>query len=205
VLLPNLALLLTSGARGYLRAVGPPLFSIWTSVAAALLLCRAVAGTWAASRLGDAALALPALGPLFCAAGFADWIEAFSLLHRSGVPMVEGLERAADSVRNARLRASAHRVAEAVRGGAKLSEAVAAERGPLFPPMFVESARIAEESGKYDETFERAAKFAREEAEKKFRRLVGAILAVAYIGAAAYVGYTVLTFYAGMYRGLLDR
>ncbi len=204
ILLPNAALLFWNGVAAYARAVAPPLFALWGGALGAILLGRALARSPAGRRwLGAVGLRLPGVGRLLRAQAFADYVEALELLFRAGVPAGEALERAAGSLREPALAEAGRRIADAVGAGRKLAEAFEEEAArALVPRWFAESARIAEESGAYDETFEKAARAAREDADRRLRRLSVAIPVIVYLAVMAYIAALVIRFYSGFYRSI---
>jgi type II secretory pathway component PulF len=199
VLLPNLGVLVGTGASAYVRRVAPPILGLWAAAALAIF-------AWRAARRGDggrratdgALLALPLAGGAVRSLALAEYAHALGVLYEAGVPILEALERAADATRNAAVAAAGRRVAEDVRGGAKIAEALAREPR-AFPREFAEAVQVGEASGKLDRTLERSAAVARERAERAVNAAAAGLPVLIYIAAAGYVAYTVVSFWTNLY------
>ncbi len=122
----------------------------------ALLVIGAAVGWWLCLRT-DAGrlrwhtwkLRLPVLGPVFLQLSMSRFARVTAALNHSGVPILETLALASDSVHNRRVRASLQAVQERVRGGEPLAGAMNAQ--PLFPAVVVQMVATGEETGKLDE------------------------------------------------------
>lgn len=188
----------------YLRAVAPPILILWAVGLAAFWGYRAMRASEAGRRTVDgAALATPLLGGFVRTMALAEYAHALGLLYEAGIPIIEALDRAADATRNGVFAAAGRRVAERVRGGSKVAEALAAESA-TFPRVFMESVRIGETTGKLDEQLARAARQAREDSERAIRGAAVGIPAVAYVGAACYVGYVVISGWMSYFNQIFE-
>ncbi len=136
------------------------------------------------------------------AAELAEFARYVSVTCRAGLSVVEGLSDFAARSRSPRLRGLLQRVAEEVRAGAPLGDAVA-RHGRAFDPVFVSMVRAGEASGTLDDAMLRAAE------QLEFRLLVrhqlrGALLPLAIL-LLAVVGLVVLllTFLLPRLMGLM--
>lgn len=89
---------------------------------------------------------LPLVGRLLHQADAGRVATALGVLTEAGVPLLSALEIAARTARLAPLRMALQRAGRAVREGASLSRALAAE--PLFPPLIGRLAAVGEASGR---------------------------------------------------------
>src|ERR1051326_2277046 len=83
------------------------------------------------------------------------WGEVFSILWRSGVPVSQALEVAANSARNAHYRNVLLRAADRTRAGYPLSECLAETR--LLPRHLVDIVKTGEMTGDLDASLEKFA------------------------------------------------
>ena len=100
-------------------------------------------------------LRLPGLGSLLIKQETARFIRTLALLAGSGVPLLEALRLAAQTVRNRALAASLEQVAARVREGATLSRSLAGSG--RFPPLAIRLIASGERAGRLDAMLEEAA------------------------------------------------
>ncbi|MCO6056636.1 type II secretion system inner membrane protein GspF [Pseudomonas sp. MOB-449] len=101
-------------------------------------------------------LRLPVLGKVLRAGSCSRFTSTLAILGRSGVPLVDALEIAAEVVANQQIRTGLKDVARAVREGGGLTRAL--ERSGHFPPMMLYMIASGERSGELDAMLERAAR-----------------------------------------------
>ncbi|MGY0504008.1 type II secretion system inner membrane protein GspF [Luteimonas sp. e5] len=102
-------------------------------------------------------LGLPWLGPLLVKLHAARLARTLALMLESGLPMLEGLRASVDTVGNRVLRAATAGMAESIREGGSLSQAL---RGAgVFPPILLYMAASGEASGRLGAMLERAADY----------------------------------------------
>lgn len=90
-----------------------------------------------------------------------------SLIMKSGLPYLEGLELMKDELEDGRLKKMAGRLYEDVREGKKLHESLKAEEA--FPKYFVQMTEIAEKSGMLDIEMERLSIFYDRQEELRYK------------------------------------
>lgn len=110
-------------------------------------------------------------------------------LTRSGVPLIRGLTRLAESTRNPVLAAAIREIIDDLEAGRELSGALA--RHPrLFSPLYISMVRVGETSGRMEEAFERISGYLEGERET-IDRIKAAVrypaLVVAAIAVAVFV------------------
>ena len=122
----------------------------------ALLLVGAVVGWWLYLRT-DAGrlrwhtwkLRLPVLGPVFLHLAISRFARVTAALIRSGVPMLETLALASESVNNRCIQHGLVNVCERIQGGETLAKAL--KTSQLFSPVVVQMVATGEETGHLDE------------------------------------------------------
>ena len=122
----------------------------------ALGLLGGIAALWAYIRTDPGRLwwdrtllRLPVLGPVILQLGMSRMARAVSALSGSGVPMLETLALAAQSVNNRYIQEGLGRVVDRVKGGEALASALKAEH--LFPAIVIQMVATGEEAGHLDE------------------------------------------------------
>ncbi|AOE87589.1 type II secretion system inner membrane protein GspF [Pseudomonas sp. TCU-HL1] len=147
-----------------------------------LLMLALLAGLVGAARLTQqrpvarlrwhaAQLRLPVLGKVLRASNCSRFISTLAILGRSGVPLVDALEIAAEVVANQQIRTGLKDVARAVREGGGLTRAL--ERSGHFPPMMLYMIASGERSGELDAMLERAARQQEAHLANRIALLVG--------------------------------
>ena len=130
-------------------------------------------------------LRLPVVGNVTRSLALARFSLVLQLLMESATPIGRALERAAEATNNAAFAARGKRMADAVEGGANLTEAL--ERTGLFPREYVEVVRIAEESGKMSERFGWLAAHNADRAEAALQALGTALAWLVWAVVAAFI------------------
>jgi type IV pilus assembly protein PilC len=137
------------------------------------------------------------------------FFQQMALMLRSGLTLLEALDTAETLARSGRLAAAIKRVNRAVRGGERLSEAMAREPR-VFPVMAVQLVKSAEASGELDQALERIAQDLDRKADIKRNLLTAlmypAIVVLAAVGVSGFLITSVIPkmarFLEGKGRGL---
>ena len=108
-------------------------------------------------RADAAILRLPLIGRLTRDLHAARLARTLSTMISSGLPIMEGLQITAPTVRNHVLRRATMEMAEAIREGGALSAAM--RKVGVFPPLLVYMAASGENSGRVDQMLSRAAEY----------------------------------------------
>lgn len=103
-------------------------------------------------------LVLPVVGNLFKKIYVARFAEITSVLIKGGVPVAQALEIASHSVANVVYEEVLHNVAEKIRTGELLSQALT-ENGEFFPPLVSQMVAIGEKTGRLEGLLSRVASF----------------------------------------------
>lgn len=133
---------------------------------------------------------IPLFGPMFRKLYMARFTRTGETLMSTGVPMLETLRIAAQSVNNSLVEKSILRAAEKVKGGKQLSEALKSDDGyilPLVPQMI----SIGEQSGGIDAMMGKAATFYENELDNTIRSISTAIEPILMVVLAVVAGLMV--------------
>ncbi|VTM07916.1 general secretion pathway protein F [Pseudomonas aeruginosa] len=111
------------------------------------------------------------LGRVIRASNCTRFVSTLAILGRSGVPLVDALEIAAEVVANQQIRTGLKDVARSVREGGGLTRAL--ERSGHFPPMMLYMIASGERSGELDAMLDRAARQQEAQLANRIAMLVG--------------------------------
>ena len=189
-------------ALGFLRTVSLP---IAIALLALFLIWQALAATaWFQRVQQRAVLFLPIASRVARAAALDRYLATLGLLLRGGIPVAEAAEQAAHAAGNAALTPRLLAVAQAVREGLPLAQALAATGA--FDRDTLSIAATGEVAGALPDMLARAAGYYRQEHELKRRLLLR--LATISLGALWAVSVAVLVvlgaraYFDFMFRGL---
>jgi len=143
-------------------------------------------------------LRVPIFGILFQKTALSRFASTFSMLLRSGVPILQSLEIVAETVNNRVVSDAVDDVQASVREGESMAKPLA--RHAVFPPMVVQMIAVGEETGQVDMMLEKVATFYEQEVEASVDALTSLIepLLIAVIGGC--VGAAVIALYMPMFN-----
>jgi len=158
---------------------------------------------WKKTEKGRAAvdkmkLKVPVFGILFQKTALSRFATTFSMLLRSGVPILQSLEIVSETVNNRVVSDAIDDVQASVREGESMAKPLA--RHAVFPPMVVQMIAVGEETGQVDMMLEKVATFYEQEVEASVDALTSLIepLLIAVIGGC--VGAAVIALYMPMFN-----
>ena len=143
-------------------------------------------------------LRVPVFGILFQKTALSRFASTFSMLLRSGVPILQSLEIVAETVNNRVVSDAVNDVQDSVREGESMAKPLA--KHAVFPPMVVQMIAVGEETGQVDMMLEKVATFYEQEVEASVDALTSLIepLLIAVIGGC--VGMAVIALYMPMFN-----
>lgn len=115
-------------------------------------------------------LRLPVLGSVFLQLSMSRFARITAALNHAGVPILETLELAGQSVNNRAIRARLDHVRGKVQGGEPLASAMKAE--PIFPPVVVQMVATGEETGRIDELLHSVSEYYDQQVAYTVKRLI---------------------------------
>ena len=142
---------------------------------------------------------LPVLGPLLHSLESSRFYRAFGLSLRAGIGMVNSIELASGCVKGSVTRTKFDRVKRDIQENgmpftvALKEVASLRDRTSSILPLLA----TGEQSGSLAESCLRIADMASEDARTTLRRIAGVAPGVAFLPLAFYIGYRVISFYAG--------
>lgn len=137
--------------------------------------------------LDEILIQLPILKDLFKKLYVTRFSESTSVLIKGGVPIAQALEIASHTVGSLIYRDAIHRIAEDVREGKLLSQALE-EYDQYFPPLVGQMVAVGENTGKLDELLSRVALFFTREVDNILSNLVELIQPILMIVIGIGVG-----------------
>jgi type IV pilus assembly protein PilC len=143
-------------------------------------------------------LRVPIFGVLFQKVALSRFASTFSMLLRSGVPILQALEIVSETVNNRVVATALEDVEASVSEGESMSKPLATHA--VFPPMVVQMLAVGEETGQVDVMLEKVASFYEAEVEASVDALTSLIepLLIAVIGGC--VGAAVIALYMPMFN-----
>ncbi len=134
----------------------------------------------------EVSIVLPVVGDLYKKMYVARFTEATSVLIRGGVPISQSLEISGHTIDSVIYRDALHEVADAVRGGQLMSQALA-EREEYFPPLVSQMVAVGESTGKLESLLSRISSFYTREVDNVVSNLVDLIQPAMMIGIGVLV------------------
>ncbi|HEY4499940.1 MAG TPA: type II secretion system F family protein [Candidatus Paceibacterota bacterium] len=130
---------------------------------------------------------VPVIGDLFKKMYVTRFAESTSVLIKGGIPVAQALEISGHTVGSVSYRDAIHEVAESVRQGQLLSQALE-ERPYFFPPLVSQMVAVGETTGKLDELLTRVSMFYNREVDGIISNLVELIQPLLMVGIGVMVG-----------------
>lgn len=137
------------------------------------------------------------LGPLLSRIEAERWLRTLATLLESGVPMMNALRLAQGVLGNAVLASAVTQAGEAVRSGARLSDALAAE--PHFPRLALQMMRVGEEAGALDGLLLKAADTLEQDIRRVLDRAMAALVPVVTVVMFVLIGVVVMSILVPLY------
>lgn len=129
---------------------------------------------------------MPVFGKLTIKTASSMFARTLSTMVYAGIPMMEALDKVADTMSNALFRNAIKQAKDEVTKGVPLSEPI--QRCRLFPPMVHHMIKIGEETGDTESMLERLADYYDEEVEMATQTMMAALEPMIIILLAVIVG-----------------
>jgi type IV pilus assembly protein PilC len=143
-------------------------------------------------------LQIPLLGPLMSKFNTTHYVRTLATLLGGGIPAVQALEVAGNSLGNAYFVQRSQRVVERVREGASIQEAM--EETRLFEHLALEMVKVGESSGALTEMLHNLADFYDEDIDTTLRRVISIMEPVIIIALALIVGTILISLYLPIFE-----
>ncbi len=138
---------------------------------------------------------LPLIGGVRRFGSIARFCMTMYMQVSAGVPLKEALNVAGRSARSALLEKASKEAIPLIDSGATLSASLATTPGAI-PPDVLRALRLGQEAGSLDLELKRWADLYQEKTVGRIKTLSDWLPRLIYLAVAAYVGYTVITFYS---------
>lgn len=145
---------------------------------------------------------MPVFGNMSIKTASSMFARTLSTMVYAGIPMMEALDKVADTMSNALFRDAIHNARDEVSKGSPLSEPI--RQSGLFPPMVHHMISIGEETGDTESMLERLADYYDEEVEMATQTMMAAMEPMIIIVLAVVVGTIVGAVLAPMLKMYQD-
>ena len=135
-------------------------------------------------------LKLPIFGKVYTKTAAARFSNGLSIVLRSGLDLLEGLDCVMDLTENRKVRKLVRQVSDSIRNGSDLGTALAAVS--LFPPLFARMMQIGQKTGELDKMMGKISSVYEGEVENSLQQMTNAIEPVLVIILSAIVGVILL-------------
>ena len=153
-------------------------------LAGALLLARKKRKTFDRLKLKT-----PVVGKVILSIELQRFTETLSKLLASGLPLIEGIETAAETVKNAYVRQELLKTTEKVKRGSSLSQSL--KETELFPQVALQLISAGERSGELPKMLEKASNYLKSEIEFKLQSLTSLLEPATMLILGVIIGFIV--------------
>ena len=167
-----------------------------------IFLSRQTMKTKAGKRIIDTLLLkIPIISPIIRKINSAYTARTLSSLITAGVPIVKSLEITSETLGNIYYKSAVATVAEKVRKGEKISEALKPYEN-IYPPIVIQMVAVGEETGETSNVLNHLAEFFEEEVSNTTKNLASVIEPVIMIVIGGAVGFFAVSMIQPMYAML---
>jgi type IV pilus assembly protein PilC len=201
---PSFALLYTSmnaklpGVTLFLIALGTTARAYVVVGAGAIVLLGVVFFYWSRTesgqeRIDGVRMRTPLLGSIWIKFQVAQFARVLSTLLTGGIPLVQGLETAADSLGTALLRKSLAKAGRLVREGQPLSGALGTTG--VFPPLAIDMIEVGESTGALPAMLTSVAEFYEDDVNTRMTAALSLIEPAIMIFMGCFVAFVLIALY----------
>jgi len=143
-------------------------------------------------------LGIPIFGKLIRQSILTEFTRTLALLIGAGNLVVSSLQELSGIVGNSIYEKAILQVAERVTKGVSVGDAMAAS--PLFPPLVVELVRIGEQTGKLEDSLQRASEYFANETDQTVKTLTTAMEPIIMLALGLGVGFLLIVVITPIYK-----
>ena len=147
--------------------------------------------------LHTAMLKLPMMGQIIIAGDVARSSGALASLSEVGLPLPEAMEVAQETASNLHIREALAGAREGLVAGNGLARPL--EKTGLFPATYIQTLKVAEDTGTLDDNLRRMSEFYQQDSTERVKAMVGLIEPIATISVALAVGFIAMAVVMPMY------
>ncbi|HTM48444.1 MAG TPA: type II secretion system F family protein [Bryobacteraceae bacterium] len=186
------------GITQFLISVGTTARSYVLFGAAALVVAGLLLRFWARTEggrdtLDKVKMRLPLFGDMWLKYQVAQFARVLSTLLSGGIPLVQGLETAGDSLGTALLGKALEKAGKMVREGQTLSSSLTATG--IFPPLAIDMIEVGESTGALPAMLSSVAEFYEDDVNTKMTASLSLIEPVIMIFMGAFVAFVLVALY----------
>lgn len=196
-LLPPLSVFVTEGPEAYLATVGWAAVPFIVVIGGAFVAYKLFRGVTRA-LYDQVVLLVPVIGPALKSLAVARFSRAMSLVYAASGDLRKSLALAVSAFGNLHLEKLCRGAKWRLDDGATLTQALTGAR--IFSAEDIASVAVAERSGTLEPMFEVMAQRHEEQADRSIKTLLAVIPVAVFLMVAAYIGYIVVSFYAGYFK-----
>jgi type II secretory pathway component PulF len=138
-------------------------------------------------------LSMPVFGPLNTMLAISRFTHNLAILYGSGIPIINALELCRGLTGSILVEDAVAAVAEAVKSGATLSEAI--RKHPIFPPLLVRMVVMGETTGNLDRALQNVSDYYNEIIPRRIKKIVTVIEPAMTLFLIGLVGLVALSIY----------
>jgi type IV pilus assembly protein PilC len=150
-------------------------------------------GEAAQTKIDRVKVAVPLFGDIWIKYQVAQFSRVLGTLLTGGIPLVQGLETAADSLGTPLLRKTLDKAGKMVREGQSLSTSLAATK--IFPPLSVDMIEVGESTGALPAMLTSVAEFYEEDVNTKMTAALSLIEPAIMIFMGMFVAFVLIALY----------
>jgi len=147
--------------------------------------------------IDDLKFKMPVMGNISKESQLSSFIRTLATLVGAGLPILEALDIAADTLNNIRLREGITFVSKQVEKGQSLAKPL--RENAVFPSLVSEMMAVGEETGKMEEVLTKLAEYFEGRAEQSSRNLATALEPIIMIFLGVGVGFLIITLILPIY------
>jgi type IV pilus assembly protein PilC len=147
----------------------------------------------AREKIDSAKLKIPILGEIWLKFQVAQFSRVLSTLLTGGIPLVQGLETASDSLGTPLLRKALGRASKMVREGQSLSSSLTATK--IFPPLSIDMIEVGESTGALPAMLNSVAEFFEEDVNTRMAAVLSLIEPAIMIVMGGFVAFVLIALY----------
>jgi type IV pilus assembly protein PilC len=144
-------------------------------------------------RLDYVKLRMPLFGDIWVKYQVAQFSRVLSTLLTGGIPLVQALETAADSLGTILLKKTLERTGKMVREGQSLSGSLGAAK--LFPPLAIDMIEVGESTGALPQMLNSVSEFYEDDVSTKMTAVLSLIEPAIMIFMGAFVAFVLIALY----------
>lgn len=148
-------------------------------------------------KLHQAMLGIPVVGPVIKKIILARLTDSFSLMYRTGIPVIEALAYCEKITTNLPIQQALVRTRERIANGSSISDSFATES--LFPSLVVRMLRVGETTGALDEALANVSYFFTRDIEESIERVQALIEPVLTVVLGLILGWIMLAVLGPIY------